>query len=175
MAKPQTGLPGCVEISLILVSSLEVDGYLQAYYRGAGLVLLYLCMTALSYACHILLQSRRSFPCIPKLNPSLQERFPYSEMRRLNQEMIQWFSRVHTMIWSLFHVPDGRREVLWLNLVAGVLYPFCVLEVMLQLRASMCLSFCLELSAWVLNLQGLCLEELMAEVKYPGVPGGVRA
>lgn len=54
-------------------------------------------------------------------------------MRKLNQEMIQWFSQVHRMIWELLHVSGGRWQVLWLNLVAGVLYPFCDLEVILQL------------------------------------------
>lgn len=49
------------------------------------------------------------------------KRFPYSEMRKLKQEMIQWFSWVYTMIWNIFHVSDGRRQVLWLNLLTEVL------------------------------------------------------
>lgn len=76
MAEPQKGLPVCVKISLILVSSLEVADYLQAYYMGAGLsAAFFMYMTTLSYACHISLQSRRSFPWISKLSPSLQKGF----------------------------------------------------------------------------------------------------
>jgi len=33
VAEPQKGLPVCVKISLILISSLEVADYLQANYR----------------------------------------------------------------------------------------------------------------------------------------------
>lgn len=61
--------------------------------------------------------------------------------------------------------PSGRRPLpfLWPRNYITVLY-FHVLP-----------SFCLKQSGWVLNVHWFYLEELMAEVKCPGGPSGVKA